>query len=423
LDYTEMEDPFTVLSALVPDPPSRPSLTPLYPPLFVPETPSPGPSYPIPTTIPLDHALPTVPSSGKHWNIARNVNSRQKARDRDDEANLVEEPSWQVPRDAHATDFGSYAMLAGELTEEMRRRGMTPCTVKEGQEQEAHFDLIREGLDIKPPAATGGADTKSFWTPEKAADGESYLRDLIYGGVDGYSYVRSLAEFMHYEGPVPPLADWVEQNVVDELTGGRHSLIRKTAECIAGSASLTSPDPAVRQAAASLHLYPAAHTALTLLRSIAQHKIDMAALIKTPDELINSEEEWHGKFLKERRKQADPLESADKGNGMEVEEPEPSFLAASSVSTKDDAELEGPEELKEVLDYVGAVIVDVHRRNLANTKPVASADDGGEDPVLRNLRLNLLALAKRAPLDTIALLPKDLVPEHIRQFIPTLGST
>ena len=29
---------------------------------------------------------------------------------------------------------------------------------------------------------------------------------------------------------------------------------------------------------------------------------------------------------------------------------------------------------------------------------------------------------KRAPLDTIARLPVDLVPEHIRQYVPTLTS-
>lgn len=51
-----------------------------------------------------------------------------------------------------------------------------------------------------------------------------------------------------------------------------------------------------------------------------------------------------------------------------------------------------------------------------------TAEPGVEEgPELRHLRLNLLALAKRAPLDTIAKLPKDLVPEHIRQYVPTLG--
>ena len=53
-------------------------------------------------------------------------------------------------------------------------------------------------------------------------------------------------------------------------------------------------------------------------------------------------------------------------------------------------------------------------------------DEGGEgeeDAVLRDLRLNLLALAKRAPLDKIARLPADLVPEPIRHIVPTIEHT
>ena len=46
-----------------------------------------------------------------------------------------------------------------------------------------------------------------------------------------------------------------------------------------------------------------------------------------------------------------------------------------------------------------------------------------EDATLKRLRLNLLALAKRAPLDSIARIPVDLVPEHIRHVVPTIEST
>jgi bromodomain-containing protein 7/9 len=45
-----------------------------------------------------------------------------------------------------------------------------------------------------------------------------------------------------------------------------------------------------------------------------------------------------------------------------------------------------------------------------------------EDAVLRDLRLNLLALAKRAPLDSLAKLPMELVPPHIRHFIPSIAA-
>ena len=43
-----------------------------------------------------------------------------------------------------------------------------------------------------------------------------------------------------------------------------------------------------------------------------------------------------------------------------------------------------------------------------------------EDLMMRHLRLNLLALAKRAPLEKVSRLPKDLIPEHIRMHVPML---
>ena len=37
---------------------------------------------------------------------------------------------------------------------------------------------------------------ETFWTDERAEDGWDYLRDVVYGSVDGYAYMRSLAEFV-----------------------------------------------------------------------------------------------------------------------------------------------------------------------------------------------------------------------------------
>jgi bromodomain-containing protein 7/9 len=37
------------------------------------------------------------------------------------------------------------------------------------------------------------------------------------------------------------------------------------------------------------------------------------------------------------------------------------------------------------------------------------------------LRMNLIALAKRAPLDQIARMPSELVPPHLRHVVPTIG--
>lgn len=237
-----VEDPFSVLSVFVPDPPSRPHLVPLYPPLYNPpsdpsssQTQTPHPAtpvstFPAATTLPLDHRLPDLSllqshsdSTGKqprrcHWTIVRNVTWRQKGKEREDEADgtkVAELPPWRMPREAQATDFGSFAVLAGELAEEMRRRGMIPPdTEKETVDHEVNMELIRERLDCQNAAKkllpvenasintdlahVNGADliAKNYWTTQRAAEAEEYVRDLVYGGVEGLAYVRSLAEFV-----------------------------------------------------------------------------------------------------------------------------------------------------------------------------------------------------------------------------------
>jgi len=109
-----------------------------------------------------------------------------------------------MPREAHATDFGSFALLAGELAEEMRRRGLTMSTEKE---EEAGLDLIRNSLDYQDGGKVLGGTSSTasdtadllangYWSTQRVAEAEEYVRDVVYGGVDGFAYVRSLAEFV-----------------------------------------------------------------------------------------------------------------------------------------------------------------------------------------------------------------------------------
>lgn len=237
------------------------------------------------------------------------------------------------------------------------------------------------------------------------------------------------------------------------------------------------------QVDASLHLFPAVAAALQALRAVRTQKIDMGALIHAPTELFLSEEEWIGKVLKEKRKaavlaklQAEIAGSstvasttsatapaagdgvADGTSNAPTSLPIPAGLDPVALKERLSGRLsayeqEGPAELNEVLEHVAGLIAELDRRVRERTAAAAvvvptangngqaaingdqagvdvtmKAEDGAgmrapEDAALRSLRLNLLALAKRAPLDTIARLPKDLVPEHIRHFVPTLGST
>jgi len=178
----------------------------------------------------------------------------------------------------------------------------------------------------------------------------------------------------------------------------------------------------------------------------------MGALINKPEELFLSEEEWAGKGLREKRKvmmhealaRKRPKNEDSDSRALEFAEDSSMQIDGDKMtdhSSLDNAtsasnpEAESPEELAEVLDYVADLITELNRRmkDTEDKSPLlmelsASGTNDtnltlGEDPAMRNLRLNLLALAKRAPLDTIARLPLELVPEHIRPCISTLDTS
>ena len=564
------------LGSSTPLPPSTPISTSISTSSDVPPAPH---THAFPSTIalPLDYTPATLPflnynpqqpqktptSRRRHWTISRNT-TRQKGKEKEDDhidsfggggGFGVEVPAWQVAREAHTVDFGCFALLGAELEAEMRRRklgvgvnGTTGSVLDSGEkEEDTMLGLVRSSLDCSQAAknAGGGEDgaiaapttaptpvpatrtartganllANAYWTTQRAAEAEDYIRDVVYGGVDGLAYVRSLAEFvgdhrvrvffrrqreLDFHKILPefryrtrffflfvyknwctkglffflqgessyicnpelgmPLAKWVEVNIVDPLTQGRHSLIRETAlelgrlpdDAVSSGKSTVSPgsgqspplhlsklpaDPRAgtipTQILASLHFFPPLLLALSSLAHIKMQKIDMGSLIKTPNELFVSEEEWFGKAIKERKAKAKGQSGAveeneaTKEDKMSVDESATTAAGVGvdilkSVKEEEEApkaraidyEVEGPEELSEVLDYVADVIVELDKR----TRNGVKRDLESEDPLARNLRLNLLALAKRAPLDTIARLPMDLVPEHIRHFVPTLAT-
>ncbi|KAF5389382.1 hypothetical protein D9757_004243 [Collybiopsis confluens] len=441
LDYYNLEEPFSIFAGLVPTPPTRPALTPIYAPIILTsqsqsdipsqsnisqsQSPQPITPFPVPTTIPLTHTVHYPnPPKGRQWHVSRNANYR-KGKDREDE-NEGLSYNWKMPREPHAIDFGSFALLAGELAEEMKRRGMS------GDEEQRTTEIIRENLDCaplqplsnkSPPSSSIGT---SYWSAEKAAEAEDYIRDVVYGGIDGLAYVRSLAEFV-----APPeynaqendaelgmsLTKWVETNIVDPLTGNRHSLLRDAARQMAvpldDQRSRKIPGPITSQLSRSLHLYPQVHEALQTLQDLRTQSIDMASLIRVPEEIYHSEKEWIGNLAASTTSTSLKKESAD----VDVSTGQSAQLAETSA-----------EHMNQVFACVADAIVtyDRQRRNESDVQMKVENNDGSappeEDSELRRIRLNLLALAKRAPLDTVAPLPRDLVPEQIRHIIPTAAT-
>ncbi|KAG2129618.1 hypothetical protein DEU56DRAFT_817053 [Suillus clintonianus] len=383
LDYTEMEDPFTLLSALVPEPLSKPQLNPLYPslqannpaqPLF------PGPvnvssTRPSPILATLEASTSQSTPRRRHWTIARNASTRAKLKDKEDE-----EPQSTESRDPFPSDFGSFAALGAEL-------GASACS------EEKLATSIRASIEnrpIKRSLKAAGIDNE-YWTDEKAEESWDYVRDVVYGGVNGFAYVRSIAEFvrppeefLHQTEHTHPLgtsvARYVEKHLVDVVTRGRHELLCTTAAYL--HSVLQEPlSPAMEaQMVASLTFRP---TAFRLIQELQHEQLDMAALIRSPDE----------------------LEKAGLG---ELGIPE------------------GPAVLEQALECAVQALEELDRKIQQNDGVKVEEADGmdvdraEEDPVAKKLRLTLLALAKRAPLDKIAPLPAELVPAHIRKIVPTI---
>lgn len=184
-----MEDPFSLLSALAPEPLSKPRLTPLYPSLQADDATQ--PSFPGPVNVPTTCPFPTLttletstspsPQRRKHWTIVRNASIRAKIKDKEDE----EPQSTEVPpRDLFPSDFGSFAALGAELNASVSSQEELATSIRASIENRLIKRSLKAGVESE------------YWTDEKAQEAWDYLRDAVYGGVDGFAYVRSIAEFV-----------------------------------------------------------------------------------------------------------------------------------------------------------------------------------------------------------------------------------
>ncbi|KAH8105106.1 hypothetical protein BXZ70DRAFT_1061731 [Cristinia sonorae] len=445
LDYSEMEDPFTILSILVPEPRNKPLLHALYPSSAFNNT------FLPPFPIPVQHAphlfksqsrpYPRKASSKsrrKHWTITRMSSSRRAREANDDDP----QERSQMAREHHHVDYGSFSMLVNQLAEESQGR-LAPSdlvaaeTLLQAIRGTVEKTLPDHSLIVQPKSST----EEAYWK-QKAGAAEDYVRDVVYGGVEGLAYVRSVAAFVHHDGPKPPrepssedspelgmpLADWVAENVIDPITGGRHLLLRETA------LHLLSPQPYDATVSPlvdrSLRMLPQTTQDLAALYDLSGQLLDMASLIKKPDELFIADDVWAGAsyMAEQRRKEEEEREKAL------VESPTKNAAEylAFAIQTHNEAEapkpkpvFEGPDVLLYALNWSADAIQQMAAKKTKEEDAMDVDEDeksAEEDAFMRKFRLNLLALSKRAPLDKVARLPKELVPHHIRHVIPTLES-
>lgn len=327
-EYLKVEDPFSVLSVLVQD------------------------ELKLPELYDVHHTLSSPPYSTstakrKHW-IIHHGSSR-----RDDEPeNASEEPLLRPPA---ASDYGTYPEVLG-----------------------APF-VPRLPLPLPP------TEDDLFFNSQRAVESEDYLREVVYGGLYGYAYARSLAEFvntsrtngrsdgrrtMHTKVPLKmPLSEYVRRTIIQPLTGDLHSIIE----------AVPPHNISAETTTLGLEVEKALHLMQTLSRPTT--KIDVSCLIRDPQELFNSDQIWAGR-------------------------PDP-----------DDPDRR--EDWALALDYAADLICGISMSSdiKVEDRVDVGLTNGEEDPRMLDLRMNLLALAKRAPLSVLAPLKEDLVPDYLRHTL------
>jgi len=256
-----------------------------------------------------------------------------------------------------------------------------------------------------PAVAVGSSETSTSSSASiinkrptaSATDAQSWLREVVYGGWDGLAYTRSVAEFVTlHANPSPSpnpdeakvkneddvsdrgfldanalLAEYVDAVLIDELTEGRHRMMEAT---IAG------PVPGEKQ---------------DLLNPSTQ--LDLGSLISAPSELFDAEKAWVGA-------------GANEDSAV--------LTRALDHATHLLEQLQEHAQRAARIGEAGAEGMDVD-------VDAESVSEGGKKErrgdLETELRMNLIALAKRAPLDQIARMPSELVPPHLRRVVPTIG--
>jgi bromodomain-containing protein 7/9 len=383
-----VEDPFSVLSALVPDTSCALLVTPLFPP---PSQDSSHTNLPLPVNVPPPESPPVTPAPGSqatgsgkskyhHWAITRPAPQRGKAKD------PVEEqpppPEWRKPRPPHTADFGLFPSFATSRSPD--------GTLEVLATQERLFGALYTSLEnaVRPESSSASASANQL-----ATAAQSWLQEVVYGGIDGLAYMRSVAEFVipnpeagGDQGVNAAIAGYVDAVLINELTEHRHRAIEAALTELGASGQQNSP----RTTTASPPL-PPPPPPLEL-----PTQLDLGSLISAPNELFDAEKAWAGAGAKE---DAAVLSRALDHASRLLEE-----LHAQRTGAP--------------VGAVGMMDVDY---GVEEEEEEEEEEEGAGRDLETELRMNLIALAKRAPLDQIARMPPELVPPHLRRVVPTIG--
>jgi bromodomain-containing protein 7/9 len=260
----------------------------------------------------------------------------------------------------------------GDLVEE--------CGVQGINEQTKLSEALRSSLDAQSKSSDQTKD-----------DAQEYIQEVAYGGVDGLAYLRSVADFIGAVGGASDakLSKLVENAVVDYITQGRHRVLQDTLDCLQNSS--ISPTGGKPPSEELLH--------------ILTQKIDLSCLVRTPNELLQVEAEWSGVAFKEDRRRKHEIKKEEDLTTINGAIKDPVEYLAFALETHAQADSQGaldaddPEVFGHVLDGTGKVLRELLRGSSSNQ---GSSAIENSDSLTRRLRMDLLALAKRVPVDQVA---------------------
>ena len=261
--------------------------------------------------------------------------------------------------------------------------------------QERLFGALYASLE-NPETPSSSSNSQRATATATAA--QSWLREIVYGGWDGLAYTRSLAEFVapphansnsdvkkdedicdrEFLNANAALVEYIDAVLVDELTEGRHRAIEAA---LAGSGSDAIAEHPV--------VFPPT-------------QLDLGSLISAPNELFDAENAWVGA-------------GANEDSAVLVRALDHATHLLEQLQQLKQQQQDQHAQLAHT--GVGAEGMDV------DVKPEEEESTGLKErrDLETELRMNLIALAKRAPLDQIARMPSELVPPHLRHVVPTIG--
>jgi len=244
------------------------------------------------------------------------------------------------------------------------------CGVRGIDDQTKLSEVLRSSLN-----------ERSTGLDQPTIDAQEYIQEVVYGGVEGLAYLRSVAEFIG-GAPDTKASELVQESVVNYITQGRHRVLQDTLDCLRGSNK----------------------SSLEELLCILAEKIDLSCLIRTPNELLQVETDWSGVAFKEdrrKKRQIKKEEDLTTSSGA-IKDPMEYLVFALEAHAQADPQTvppdaDDPEVFGHVLDGTAKAL-----RELLGGSGYRQGSSASEDAVTKQLRMDLLALAKRVPVDQVA---------------------